>query len=484
MAETPADPPPLPPEGPRADWKSLHLWQIQPVRDVLAVLAIVGLFWLGEEISVVTVPLLLAILLAYLFEPVIRWVMAKTAWQRQGAVGAVMVAAILVVIIPAAVGLTVGVAQAIGFVENVSGKVNRTSQTVEVGRALEAAERDLAELEARAAALREPPADVDEPDPAPPGAAEPAPREQPPPVPSSLAIAIEQAEAEAIRLRAVWERELDELENDVGKPYRRSAEFIHEQGGETVDSSFETLRRWIRANAEEIATAGAGALRTTLGFLGGLFGLLFMGFITAFFFFFIATGWVEFQRFGDRLLPEKHRERTLDLLIKFDRVISAFIRGRLTIAFIQSIVFTIGYFVIGVPAAFILGPAVAVLSIVPYLALVGVPVSIVLMAAQGYEDFRGEWWWILGAPTAFYFIAQALDDYLWTPTIQGRGTDMSTPMILFASLAGGVLFGVFGLLIAIPIAACIKILIQEIVWPRFKAWGEGREKDFLPIGRE
>ncbi|MBZ0171536.1 MAG: hypothetical protein K8E66_04080, partial [Phycisphaerales bacterium] len=54
-------------------WRELHLWQIQPVRDVLLVLAIVGLFWLGDKIGIVTVPLLLAILLAYLFEPVIQW---------------------------------------------------------------------------------------------------------------------------------------------------------------------------------------------------------------------------------------------------------------------------------------------------------------------------------------------------------------------------------------------------------------------------
>jgi predicted PurR-regulated permease PerM len=491
------------------DWRSIHLWQIQWVRDVLGVLAIVGLFWLGDKISVVTVPLLLAILLAYLFEPVIGWAMSKTAWKRQGTVAAVMVAAILVVVIPAATGLTFGVVQAIGFVNTVAENIEQTTPAVEAGRELSRAEAKLTELKVRGKAALEPdstpsqtesetgPAPATESlpdrgildqsegesiagqDAAEPPAGEGAVR-QPPAIPPELARDIAEAEAEVASRRAVYEAALLQVE---AESYREAAEFVHDRGG-TMDDAFETLRGWIHANAEEIATAGAGALRTTLGFLGGLFGLLFMGFVTAFFFFFIATGWVELQRFGNRLLPEKHRDRTLDLLIKFDRVISAFIRGRLTIAFIQSIVFTIGYLAIGVPAAFILGPAVAVLSIVPYLALVGVPISIVLIAAQGYEDFRGEWWWIVGAPTVFYFIAQALDDYVWTPMIQGKSTDMSTPMILFASLAGGVLFGVFGLLIAIPIAACIKILVQEILWPRFKAWGEGREQDFLPIGRE
>ncbi len=82
---------------------------------------------------------------------------------------------------------------------------------------------------------------------------------------------------------------------------------------------------------------------------------------------------------------------------------------------------------------------------------------------------------------AVYFVGQALDDYIFTPLIQGKSTNMDTPTILFASLAGGALFGVFGLLIAIPIAACLKILAQEVFWPRFKAWADGRAEDPLPI---
>lgn len=56
--------------------------------------------------------------------------------------------------------------------------------------------------------------------------------------------------------------------------------------------------------------------------------------------------------------------------------------------------FSVGYFLIGVPGAFILGPVVAILSIVPYLALIGLPISVSLLALQGHDGFRGEWWWI------------------------------------------------------------------------------------------
>ena len=60
---------------------------------------------------------------------------------------------------------------------------------------------------------------------------------------------------------------------------------------------------------------------------------------------------------------------------------------------------------------------------------------------------------------------------------------MDTPTILFASLAGGLLAGVYGLLVAIPVAACMKILVREVVWPQFKAWAEGRADDPLPISK-
>jgi predicted PurR-regulated permease PerM len=68
-----------------------------------------------------------------------------------------------------------------------------------------------------------------------------------------------------------------------------------------------------------------------------------------------------------------------------------------------------------------------------------------------------------------------------TPSIQGRSTHLATPTILFASIAGGVLAGFYGLLVAIPVAACVKILLDEVFWPRFKGWVHGQEPDFLPI---
>tara|TARA_R110000737_G_scaffold2923_15_gene9730 strand:- start:4306 stop:5586 length:1281 start_codon:yes stop_codon:yes gene_type:complete len=400
-------------------WSRLHLWQMQPVRDILLGLGIFALILMGQKASVVTVPLLLAVLFAYLFEPVIVWSMKKLNIARRTSVTGIIAGVVLLVIIPSTIGASYGIAQIINFSQEMFNNI------VVVQRATDEDNIDLAH---------------------------------------------------------------DMLEeNEVGGAWLTIHDSIWsaDEENSAIGKSLVAVSDWLEVKQDEVAKTaadvGLGMVNRFFSFIGAVFGLGFMGFVTAFFFFFIATEWVKVKGFGASLLPDKNRDRVIDLLTKFDAVISGFIRGRLTIAFIQAIVFSIGFFAIGVPGAFILGPAIAFLSIVPYLALVGVPIAVSLLWLQGYSGMRGEWWWVVGAPTILYFVGQALDDYVLTPLIQGKSTGMDTPTILFASLAGGALFGVFGLLIAIPIAACVKILIQEIFWPKFKDWAEGRASDPLPI---
>lgn len=434
-------------------WSRLHLWQMQPVRDVLLGLGIFALIIIGQKTSVVTVPLLLAILLAYLFEPVIVWMMNRFGSSRRVSVMAILVAVIVFVVLPIFGGGVYAVGQLVNFTTNTINDIDRVSA------ALDAEDPQMARQKLS-------------------GQFDPQSPEKPTDEPIS----------------APWLWVYDTIQSSRHQesmaqtaPNSESDDIVatEDDAVEELGSALDAVIQWISDNREQVATttasAGVDLVNRILGLLGAAFGISFMVFVTIFFFFFTATEWVQLKGFGVKLLPDKNRDRIIDLFVKFDAVISGFIRGRITIAFIQGIVFSIGYFLIGVPGAFILGPVVAILSIVPYLALIGLPISISLLALQGHDGFRGEWWWVLGAPAGIYFLGQALDDYVWTPMIQGKSTGMDTPTILFASLAGGALFGVFGLLIAIPIAACVKILIQEIFWPRFKEWAEGRADDPLPI---
>lgn len=404
------------------DWQRTHLWQIQPVRDMLLVLGVFGLFYLGDLLSVVTVPMLLALALAYLFEPVVRR-MTRVSWiSRQGSAAFIIAAIVLAVLIPITIGAGVALVQGVDFTSRLAANV--------------------AELNASVAAPQD---------------------------------------SELYRA----------LPNDSWRSIR---DFLVEQSQSADEtgalvSAFDRFVAWVTSNSQIIGeralSTGVGAVSAVLGILTRVSMIGFAAFLTLFFFFFFSTGYAKVLDFGENLLPNKEKPEILRLLGKMDRVIAAFIRGRVVIAIIQSVTFTIGYFLAGVPAAFILGPITGVISIVPYAALISLPIaSILLYLEPNFIEWQDAWWWSIFGPMAVYFPLQALDDYVLTPMIQGKETDMETPAILFASIAGGALFGPFGLLLGIPVAACVKILLNEIVLPRVHAWTRGEAEDPLPLGRK
>lgn len=437
------------------DWRDMHLWQFQPVRDVLVVLGVWGLFTLGYALRAVTVPMLLALLLAYLVEPIVRWMTSKYDWvSRPVAAGALIAALGLAVIAPVSLGVVFGAGQAVGAVD-------RFAQNV-----------------------------------------------------SSLQASIDEPENTGLREALPnegWRRARDYLAGlDVPVvPDEEGADGAEQPSGDADSSAvieselttsqklgrrlIDAARGWFGENTEAIGKEiGGGALevgawvaRTAIGVTGTLFALGFSAFLVMFFFFFFSTGLGEVRSFFERIVPKQHRRTVFSLVGKMDAVIAAFIRGRLTIMAILSAEFVVAYWVIGVPAPLLLGIVVGVLSAVPYLSLIGVPVSILLMTLEpsGSMSFMSAWWWIIFAPIGAYMLVQATDDYIWTPVIQGKATDMDTPTILFAVLAGGVLFGIYGVLVAIPVAACLKILIREVFWPKVVDWIEGEASDPLPLDK-
>ncbi len=407
------------------DWKRTHLWQLQPVRDVLLVLGVFGILYLGDLLSVVTVPMLLALALAYLFEPVVKRMTRLSWFSRQGAAAAIIAGIVLVVLIPLTLGVGIAIVQGIDFTTRLAANVAELQASVES------------------------------------------------PNDSDLYQALPNDSWRSLRDFVVTQAQEAENADETG----------------ALRSAFDRAAAWANENSRAISeralTTGVGVVSAVLGFItsAGMFG--FAAFLTFFFFFFFSTGYANVLAFGEKLLPEKEKPFILKLLRKMDRVIAAFIRGRVVIAIIQSITFTIGYFLAGVPAAFILGPITGILSVVPYAALVSLPVAIILLYLEPNAiAWQDAWWWTIFGPMVVYFSLQAVDDYVLTPVIQGKETDMETPAILFASIAGGALFGPFGLLIGIPAAACAKILLNEIVWPRVDAWTKGEADDPLPLGRD
>jgi len=193
--------------------------------------------------------------------------------------------------------------------------------------------------------------------------------------------------------------------------------------------------------------------------------------IVAFFFF----AW----RFNETLeklqtyLPQSRKQRIAQIAAMMDKAVGDFFRGRLIIAVIVGVLLSAGWYFSGVPFWFLLGMLTGFLNIFPYLSVVTWPVAVVLKYADtlGAGQSAGLLSVIVW-PSAVYVVVQLLESWILTPWIQSGETNLGAGTVLIVVFIGGALAGVWGLLFAIPVAACIKILLQEVALPPLKHWAQ------------
>ena len=172
-------------------------------------------------------------------------------------------------------------------------------------------------------------------------------------------------------------------------------------------------------------------------------------------------------------IPESRKQRVFTIVSRMDAAVADFFRGRLVIALIVGIMLSGGWFLTGVPYWFFLGMLTGILNIVPYLAIITWPVAILLKYVDVLTNGAGQsvgWLAILVWPSVVYVVVQFFEGWILTPWIQSGQTDMSAATVLIVVFIGGALAGIWGMLFAIPIAACVKILLQELVLPTLKRW--------------
>ncbi|MCC6679624.1 MAG: AI-2E family transporter [Phycisphaeraceae bacterium] len=209
---------------------------------------------------------------------------------------------------------------------------------------------------------------------------------------------------------------------------------------------------------------GVGTVGTAISFTSYL---ALAAVVTAFCFFFFS--W-KFQPLCDwfvPFIPRSHRDKTLELLGKMDQTVAAFIRGRLVQATVMGIVLSVGWWIAGVPGFLLLGLLSGALNLIPFAAVIGCAAAVALSA---YGAVAGGQFtlWVLLWPVLVYAIAQTLDGWVVEPLVQGKATDLDPVTVLLVVMLGAALGGLLGMMLAIPVAACAKILSKEVLLPKLR----------------
>lgn len=393
-AEVPAPrvdlaPAPIGPYG--TPWHERRLWQITPVRDVfwggLAVLLVILAVWIGYELRAIFTPVLIALALAYLFDPII------TACERRWAVPRPATITLIILLLAGAIA---------GFGAWVGPKLVQQARE------------------------------------------------------------LSQAAPDYLDRLAQWAGAELRLDEESLAPFRKLAD---DPGAFLADKAAALI-------------AGTGQAVGAVGnFLGNVLGKTLFVILTAIlvpiYFFFFAWHFAPMTDHLRSYIPESRRERALQIVRRMDRIVATYFRARVVIALAMGIMFSIGWGAVGVPYWLLLGMGSGLLSLIPYASIVGWPMAVLLkwlsvtggMEGAGFDVVDVVVW-----PSAVYLIVQAIESWLLTPLIQGRSLDLSVVTVLIVVFIGGAVGGLYGLLLCIPIAACLKVLLVELVLPPLRVW--------------
>jgi predicted PurR-regulated permease PerM len=159
------------------------------------------------------------------------------------------------------------------------------------------------------------------------------------------------------------------------------------------------------------------------------------------------------------LLPRSRRVRAGLLTDEVFSRVGGFMLGNLLTSLISGIGTYVWLLIFGVPYALLLSLLVALFDLIPLVGstIAGVIVSLVALT-KGVP--------VAIATVGFYIVYRYLEDYLLNPRVMKHTVKVTPGLTIIATLIGGTLLGLVGALVAIPVAATIHLLLEEVAVPR------------------
>jgi len=156
------------------------------------------------------------------------------------------------------------------------------------------------------------------------------------------------------------------------------------------------------------------------------------------------------------LIPRSIYPTVSRLVEEANEVLSAFLRGQLTVMLALGLIYAIGLKLAGIDLAFLIGMTAGILSFVPYLGTITGLLMALFAAATQYGDPQHFLYVLL-----VFGIGQALEGMVLTPLLVGDRIGLHPVAVIFSVLAGGQLFGFVGVLLGLPVAAVIMVLVRH-----------------------
>ena len=243
--------------------------------------------------------------------------------------------------------------------------------------------------------------------------------------------------------------------------------WIHDKIGSHFDSvgldadaimSSDILNRSLLDNWSGIAssfqTVALKIANSSFQLISTFFYLLLIPVVT----FYLLRDWDKMLSRASDLIPSRIKPTFFSLMRKIDVVLSEFFRGQLAVIVCLILIYSLGLFFVGLELWFLAASLAGLFSFIPYVGIiVGILISLIAAIIQMAEPSI-----YLGIVLVF-LIGQLLESIFLSPMLVGDRVGLHPVLIIFSVMAGGELFGFFGVLAAIPFAAIGLVLIRHFV---------------------
>lgn len=172
--------------------------------------------------------------------------------------------------------------------------------------------------------------------------------------------------------------------------------------------------------------------------------------------FYLLRDWDDIVTGIRTLIPRRFEFITVKIVKECDAVLSEFFRGQLLVMIAQGVIYSIGLWIVGLEFSLLIGMTAGMVSFVPYLgSIVGIAIASVAAFMQFHDVIH------LVYVLIVFGIGQTLEGVVLSPLLIGDRIGLHPVAVIFAVMAGAQLFGFFGMLIALPVAAVIVVLLRH-----------------------
>lgn len=254
---------------------------------------------------------------------------------------------------------------------------------------------------------------------------------------------------------AGFQKDLPQIQSSLNEKIHQAQKYI----SENLNVSIEKQVSLFEQASSDMNSGG----KSISGFLGGFIGFLTDIILVLVYIIFFLLNRERYEDFVVKLTKNKGEEEVRNTLHRVSQVSVQYLVGRLLSIVILSALYIIGLTAVGLKYAILLGSIAAFLTIVPY---VGTFIGGLFPAAAAFFAGSGNPLLVLGV----VFFVQLVDEYFIEPYIVGAKVNISPLAAIVAIVIGGILWGVSGMILFIPLFGMAKIIFDQV--PSLHPYGE------------